>query len=115
MKFLSTSELASASTDSTLRLWDVKDNCPVCINTDGLALTFYVDLLLLTLRVFHEGVLDLPFLVGNPDCLVAFGKYFCCFFEYFFVRKKIYGWIMRRIVLIDGQRKSNGAALFLLR
>ncbi|CAA7407598.1 unnamed protein product [Spirodela intermedia] len=29
VKFLSTSELASASTDSTLRLWDVKDNCPV--------------------------------------------------------------------------------------
>lgn len=30
VKFLSTSELASASTDSTLRLWDVKDNSPVC-------------------------------------------------------------------------------------
>ena len=30
VKFLSNNELASASTDSTLRLWDVKDNCPVC-------------------------------------------------------------------------------------
>lgn len=30
VKFLSTNELASASTDSTLRLWDVKDTCPVC-------------------------------------------------------------------------------------
>ncbi|XP_051192560.1 E3 ubiquitin-protein ligase COP1 [Lolium perenne] len=29
VKFLSNNELASASTDSTLRLWDVKDNCPV--------------------------------------------------------------------------------------
>lgn len=29
MKFLSNSELASASTDSTLRLWDVKENLPV--------------------------------------------------------------------------------------
>ncbi|XP_058110766.1 E3 ubiquitin-protein ligase COP1 [Magnolia sinica] len=29
VKFLSTNELASASTDSTLRLWDVKDNCLV--------------------------------------------------------------------------------------
>ncbi|KAG6523816.1 hypothetical protein ZIOFF_013703 [Zingiber officinale] len=29
VKFLSTNELASASTDSTLRLWDVKDTCPV--------------------------------------------------------------------------------------
>ncbi|XP_078443269.1 transducin/WD40 repeat-like superfamily protein [Wolffia australiana] len=29
VKFLSTNELASASTDSTLRLWDVKDNCQV--------------------------------------------------------------------------------------
>lgn len=29
VKFLSTNELASASTDSTLRLWDVKENCPV--------------------------------------------------------------------------------------
>ncbi|KAH9313650.1 hypothetical protein KI387_022277, partial [Taxus chinensis] len=27
VKFISTTELASASTDSTLRLWDVKDNC----------------------------------------------------------------------------------------
>ncbi|KAJ6814382.1 E3 ubiquitin-protein ligase COP1-like [Iris pallida] len=27
VKFLSTNELASASTDSTLRLWDVKENC----------------------------------------------------------------------------------------
>ena len=30
VKFLSTNELASASTDSTLRLWDVKENCQVC-------------------------------------------------------------------------------------
>jgi len=29
VKFLSNNELASASTDSTLRLWDVKDHCPV--------------------------------------------------------------------------------------
>ncbi|URD73711.1 E3 ubiquitin-protein ligase [Musa troglodytarum] len=29
VKFLSTNELASASTDSTLRLWDVKDTSPV--------------------------------------------------------------------------------------
>ncbi|KAK7320547.1 hypothetical protein VNO77_30113 [Canavalia gladiata] len=29
VKFLSNDELASASTDSTLRLWDVKDNIPV--------------------------------------------------------------------------------------
>ncbi|KAG1327072.1 E3 ubiquitin-protein ligase COP1 [Cocos nucifera] len=29
VKFLSVNELASASTDSTLRLWDVKENCPV--------------------------------------------------------------------------------------
>lgn len=29
MKFLSNNELASASTDSTLRLWDVKENLPV--------------------------------------------------------------------------------------
>lgn len=29
VKFLSDSELASASTDSTLRLWDVKENVPV--------------------------------------------------------------------------------------
>lgn len=29
VKFLSNSELASASTDSTLRLWDVKENVPV--------------------------------------------------------------------------------------
>ncbi|XP_027127492.2 E3 ubiquitin-protein ligase COP1-like [Coffea arabica] len=29
VKFLSTNELASASTDSTLRLWDVKENLPV--------------------------------------------------------------------------------------
>lgn len=29
VKFLSTDELASASTDSTLRLWDVKENLPV--------------------------------------------------------------------------------------
>lgn len=29
VKFLSNNELASASTDSTLRLWDVKDNMPV--------------------------------------------------------------------------------------
>ncbi|CAL9235329.1 unnamed protein product [Arabidopsis halleri] len=29
VKFLSNNELASASTDSTLRLWDVKDNLPV--------------------------------------------------------------------------------------
>lgn len=31
VKFLSNNELASASTDSTLRLWDVKDNVPVSI------------------------------------------------------------------------------------
>ncbi|EXB77009.1 E3 ubiquitin-protein ligase COP1 [Morus notabilis] len=30
VKFLSNTELASASTDSTLRLWDVKDNLPLC-------------------------------------------------------------------------------------
>ena len=29
VKFLSNDELASASTDSTLRLWDVKENLPV--------------------------------------------------------------------------------------
>lgn len=29
VKFLSNNELASASTDSTLRLWDVKENLPV--------------------------------------------------------------------------------------
>ena len=29
VKFLSETELASASTDSTLRLWDVKENLPV--------------------------------------------------------------------------------------
>lgn len=29
VKFLSNDELASASTDSTLRLWDVKENIPV--------------------------------------------------------------------------------------
>jgi WD40 repeat protein len=29
VKFLSNDELASASTDSTLRLWDVKQNIPV--------------------------------------------------------------------------------------
>ena len=29
VKFLSNTELASASTDSTLRLWDVKENMPV--------------------------------------------------------------------------------------
>lgn len=29
VKFISTNELASASTDSTLRLWDVRDNCLV--------------------------------------------------------------------------------------
>ncbi|MQL83913.1 hypothetical protein Taro_016411 [Colocasia esculenta] len=32
VKFLSSNELASASTDSTLRLWDVKENCPESIN-----------------------------------------------------------------------------------
>lgn len=31
VKFLSTTELASASTDSTLRLWDVKESLPVSI------------------------------------------------------------------------------------
>lgn len=31
VKFLSNNELASASTDSTLRLWDVKDNIPVSL------------------------------------------------------------------------------------
>ncbi|KAK9935937.1 hypothetical protein M0R45_012810 [Rubus argutus] len=30
VKFLSNNELSSASTDSTLRLWDVKDNLPLC-------------------------------------------------------------------------------------
>lgn len=30
VKFLSNTELSSASTDSTLRLWDVKDNLPLC-------------------------------------------------------------------------------------
>ena len=30
VKFLSPNELASASTDSTLRLWDVKENRAVC-------------------------------------------------------------------------------------
>ncbi|GAV61232.1 WD40 domain-containing protein/zf-C3HC4_2 domain-containing protein [Cephalotus follicularis] len=30
VKFLSNNELASASTDSTLRLWDVKKNLPLC-------------------------------------------------------------------------------------
>lgn len=34
VKFLSNNELASASTDSTLRLWDVKDNIPVSYNAD---------------------------------------------------------------------------------
>lgn len=32
VKFLSNDELASASTDSTLRLWDVKENLPVSNN-----------------------------------------------------------------------------------
>lgn len=32
VKFLSNNELASASTDSTLRLWDVKENLPVSCN-----------------------------------------------------------------------------------
>lgn len=32
VKFLSDNELASASTDSTLRLWDVKENLPVSIS-----------------------------------------------------------------------------------
>lgn len=31
VKFLSSNELASASTDSTLRLWDVQKNCSVCV------------------------------------------------------------------------------------
>ncbi|KAL7142306.1 hypothetical protein ABFS83_08G115200 [Erythranthe nasuta] len=31
VKFLSSNELASASTDSTLRLWDVKKNLPYCL------------------------------------------------------------------------------------
>ncbi|XP_022142505.1 E3 ubiquitin-protein ligase COP1-like [Momordica charantia] len=31
VKFLSNNELASASTDSTLRLWDVKENMPLCV------------------------------------------------------------------------------------
>ncbi|XP_048447047.1 E3 ubiquitin-protein ligase COP1 isoform X3 [Pyrus x bretschneideri] len=31
VKFLSNNELASASTDSTLRLWDVKENLPLCM------------------------------------------------------------------------------------
>lgn len=31
VKFLSNNELASASTDSTLRLWDVKENLPLCV------------------------------------------------------------------------------------
>jgi WD40 repeat protein len=35
VKFLSNNELASASTDSTLRLWDVKDNCPVNPHRDN--------------------------------------------------------------------------------
>ncbi|XP_062013569.1 E3 ubiquitin-protein ligase COP1-like isoform X2 [Rosa rugosa] len=30
VKFLSNNELSSASTDSTLRLWDVKENLPLC-------------------------------------------------------------------------------------
>lgn len=32
VKFLSNNELASASTDSTLRLWDVRENLPVSYN-----------------------------------------------------------------------------------
>lgn len=32
VKFLTNDELASASTDSTLRLWDVKENLPVSNN-----------------------------------------------------------------------------------
>lgn len=41
MKFLSNNELASASTDSTLRLWDVKDNCPVSEIIRALLLLYY--------------------------------------------------------------------------
>ncbi|KAL8461497.1 hypothetical protein ACS0TY_032829 [Phlomoides rotata] len=36
VKFLSNNELASASTDSTLRLWDVNENVPILQNVDYL-------------------------------------------------------------------------------
>lgn len=38
VKFLSNNELASASTDSTLRLWDVKENLPVSYLHDMLSI-----------------------------------------------------------------------------
>lgn len=38
VKFLSNNELASASTDSTLRLWDVKENLPVSYRLDMLSI-----------------------------------------------------------------------------
>ena len=38
VKFLSNNELASASTDSTLRLWDVKENLPVSYLLDMLSI-----------------------------------------------------------------------------
>ena len=40
VKFLSSNELASASTDSTLRLWDVKENCLVCSRNHQYELMF---------------------------------------------------------------------------
>ena len=39
VKFLSSTELASASTDSSLRLWDVKENKLVIINYIPIVLT----------------------------------------------------------------------------
>lgn len=45
VKFLSNDELASASTDSTLRLWDVKENVPV---------SYYVILLDLFSFAIHD-------------------------------------------------------------
>ncbi|CAL9132149.1 unnamed protein product [Musa textilis] len=43
VKFLSINELASASTDSTLRLWDVNGTCPVCSTVIILYLVAYLN------------------------------------------------------------------------
>lgn len=43
VKFLSNNELASASTDSTLRLWDVKENLPVSCHLDMLSIDIQIE------------------------------------------------------------------------